>query len=289
MDPSEFVMALPPEHLRPFLRRYLYAAHRIDGPIDIRPKPTGYIYFANVMEQDAGDHVVVDGRHGSLHSRWHFAGQIVDHDIVVHLERGDRVIFCEFTATGLHRLFGLPGDSFVGAAPALSDMRPDLEPLARACFVAGPSAPREEHVAEANAFFTRLAGTALPADAEVERAVAMLEAANGAVRVAAICREVGLSPRQLNRRFTRIVGVGPKFFGQVLQINWVVGLLYSDDTASLTAIAHDAGFYDQAHFNRAMRQFFQAGPREFLQSKHLLFKHFLGASRRFGPSADHGP
>ena len=133
---------------------------------------------------------------------------------------------------------------------------------------------------EANVFFSRLAEKALPGDPAVERAVAMFEAANGAIRIATICEEVGLSPRQLNRRFTHIVGVGPKFFGQILQINWVVALLYFNDTATLTEIAHEAGFYDQAHFNRAMRLFFSEGPREFLRSNHLLFKTFLGASRR---------
>jgi AraC-like DNA-binding protein len=87
------------------------------------------------------------------------------------------------------------------------------------------------------------------------------------------------------RRFTHVVGVGPKFFGQILQINWVVSLLYADDTPSLTEIAHEAGFYDQAHFNHAMQQFFSEGPREFLQSDHVFFKAFLGESRKFGPSA----
>jgi AraC-like DNA-binding protein len=113
----------------------------------------------------------------------------------------------------------------------------------------------------------------------------MFEAAHGAVKVADICREVGIGQRQLARRFREIVGVAPKFFGQVLQINWVVGLLYFNDTATLTEIAHDAGFYDQAHFNHAMQRFFREGPRAFLKSDHVAFKTFLGASRRFGPGA----
>jgi uncharacterized membrane protein YhhN len=50
-------------------------------------------------------------------------------------------------------------------------------------------------------------------------------------------------------------------------------------------IAQDAGFYDQAHFNRAMQRFFREGPREFLQSDHPAFRSFLAASRRFGPSS----
>jgi AraC-like DNA-binding protein len=285
VDPTEFEIVLPPEALRPFLRRYLYVARPADGPVVIQPKPTGYTYFSNFLQVAPGDYFSINGTRDDSIGRWYLPGQITDQQIEVRIARSDLVIFCEFAATGRHRLLGLPGDAFVGETPALAVACPEYEPLARACFVAGPDAPRSVHLREVNDFFSRLAEQARPPDPEVERAVAMFEAANGAVRVAAVCAEVGLSPRQLNRRFTHVVGVGPKFFGQILQINWVVSLLYADDTPSLTEIAHEAGFYDQAHFNHAMQQFFSEGPREFLQSDHVFFKAFLGESRKFGPSA----
>lgn len=285
MDPTEFEIVAPPEALRPFLRRYLHASRRPEEPVIIRPKPTGYTYFSNFFQISPGDYYSLNGVRSIPIGRWYLPGQIVDHEIEVRIARSDLVIFCEFAATGRHRLLGLPGDAFVGETPTLSAACPEYEPIARACFIAPPDAPRSVHLAEVNDFFSRLAERALPPDPEVERAVAMFESAHGAVRVATVCEEVGLSPRQLNRRFTHLVGIGPKFFGQILQINWVVSLLYANDLPSLTQIAHEAGFFDQAHFNHAMQQFFSEGPREFLQSDHVFFKAFLGESRRFGPSA----
>jgi AraC-like DNA-binding protein len=285
VDPTEFEIVLPPEALHPFVRRYLYASRAADGPVVMRPKPTGYMYFSNFLQTSPDGYFSINGTKNDPAGRWYLPGQIIDHEIEVQIERSDLVIFCEFAATGRYRLLGLPGDAYIGEAPTLAQACPEYEPVARACFVAGPDAPRSVHLAEANEFFSRLAERARPADVEVEQAVAMFEAANGAVRVSSICDEIGLSARQLNRRFTHIVGVGPKFFGQILQINWVVSLLYANDTGSLTEIAHEAGFYDQAHFNHAMRQFFSEGPREFLQSDHVFFKAFLGESRKFGPSA----
>ena len=129
----------------------------------------------------------------------------------------------------------------------------DFEALAGRCFVSGPENSRDEHMAEATTFFEALQARAAPGDAAVEKAVEMFEAANGAVRVAEICKEVGVGQRHLSRRFTNIVGVNPKFFGQILQINWVVGLLYFNDSATLTSIAQEAGFFDQAHFSRLRR------------------------------------
>ena len=285
MDASDVEMIPAPEGLRPFVRRYLYVNHQFEGPLIIRPKPTGYIYFSNRFGSVDTNFVVVDGQKFPLDSRWHFAGQIVDHDITVHHSQRHEVIYCELSATALHRLFDIPGERVTGKPPRLSDMRPEIEPLARTHFVLGPGSARDEHVEEANAFFLALAERAGPGDALVEGAVAMFEAANGAVRVTDICEELDTDQRTLNRRFRHIVGVNPKFFGQILQINWVVGLLYFNDVATLTEMAHEAGFHDQSHFHRAMRRFFNEGPREFLASDHMHFKAFLGASRRFGPSS----
>lgn len=281
MDPADVEMVPAPEALRPFVRRYVYANRPLAAPLAFMPKPTGYIYFANLFGEAPADFVTVDGQRFPLHSRFHFAGQIADHDIAVHHAEGQNSLYCELAATGSHRLFGVPGDRTTGQAPALAAVAPEIEPLARAHFTLGIEGTREAHVAEGNAFFTALAERAAPGDPIVEGAVAMLEAANGAVRIAEICERLGTGPRQLNRRFRHIVGLSPKFFGQILQLNWVVGALYFNDTATLTEIAHEAGFHDQSHFNRAMHRFFDEGPRDFLRSDHVLLKTFLGESRRF--------
>jgi AraC-like DNA-binding protein len=285
MEVSDVEMVPAPDRLRPFVRRYMYANRPIEAPLIIRPKPTGYIYFSNRFGNIDTDFVVVDGHKHPLDSRWHFAGQIVDHDIAVHRSQRHEVLYCELSATALHRLFDVPGERISGKPPRLHDIQPKLEPLAQAHFVLGPAGTCDEHIEEANAFFLALAERATPGDSLVEEAVAMFEAENGAVRVTDICDRLGTDQRTLNRRFRYVVGVNPKFFGQILQINWVVGLLYFNDTATLTEVAHEAGFHDQSHFHRAMRRFFNEGPREFLASDHVLFKTFLGASRRFGPSS----
>src|SRR6266542_2048742 len=102
-------MVLPPEALRPYVRRYLHAKRPFDGPIEVRPKPTGYTYFSYFFGSSTADRFVIDGRTTLRDSPWHLAGQIVDHQIVVHLERGHEILFCEMAATAHHRLFGVPG------------------------------------------------------------------------------------------------------------------------------------------------------------------------------------
>jgi AraC-like DNA-binding protein len=291
MQATDFEILAAPETIRPFVRRCMYANRTLEAPLIMRPKPTGYIYFSNGFVLSAGSlsgggfEAIVDGAMTRSDSRWYFAGQIVDHDIEVHIRDHLGVVFCELAATAVHRLFGLPGVSLTGKALPLRVAGGQFVTLAGRCFTSGTENSPEGHLAEVETFFTALAKRAGPGDPAVEKAVALFEAANGAVKVADVCKEIGIGQRQLARRFNHIVGVSPKFFGQILQINWVVGLLYFNDAATLTEIAHDAGFYDQAHFNHAMQRFFSEGPSEFLKSEHVAFKTFLGASRRYGPAS----
>lgn len=280
MDPADIEIVLPPDALRPFIRRYIYANRQLAAPLLIKPRPTGYIYFAYLFGNAPADFVTIDGQTFPLASRFHFAGQIVDQDIAVHHDTHQQSLYCELTAMAQHRLFGVPGERTTGKAPALRDIAMRWEALACRHFALGSDGTRNEHVAEANAFFLALAEHAAASDPLIEDAVALLEAAHGGIRIAEICDRLGTGPRRLNRRFRHIVGVNPKFFGQILQINWVVGVLYAEDTTTLTEIAQEAGFHDQSHFNRTMRRFFDEGPREFLRSDHVLLKTFLGESRR---------
>jgi AraC-like DNA-binding protein len=283
MERGDFEIVPVPQRLRPFVRRYLYANRVLESGVTFHAKPTGYAYVSSFFGRYGGDHGIIDGRRFERTSRFFFFGQITDHAVAFHHAQSLQLIAGELTATGHHRLFGLSGPRVLGLAAALEEAAPGVAPLARACFALGAGAARDDHVAEANAFFSRLAEHAAPADTAVEEAVSIFETHNGAVRIGDVCRRIGIAPRDLNRRFTRIVGMTPKFFSRVMQINWVVGLLYANDTAKLAEIAQDAGFYDQAHFNRAMQRFFREGPRAFLRSEHPALRSFLAGSRHFGP------
>lgn len=286
MDAAGFEIVDAPEQARPFVRRCMYTNRVLKEPLTLQLKPTGYFYFSNCFGRSTPDFWTVDGESFLRASRFNLAAASVDMEMSVVAAQALEIVICELAATACHRLFGIPGGARIGRAGPLADIDADLDALAAACFVTGPEACVATHIAEVADFFDRLGERARPPDDDVEQAVALFEAANGAVRITDICRELGIGQRRLNRRFTHIVGVPPKLFGQILQINWVVGLLYFNDTASLAAIAQEAGFYDQAHFNHSMQRFFSESPTAFLESDHVAFKTFIGESRRYGPSSD---
>ena len=113
----------------------------------------------------------------------------------------------------------------------------------------------------------------------ISTAVQIIENAKGNIQIADVLSQLNVSPRQLRRSFKKIVGVTPKYFAKVLQMNKLLQALYSNDNDTLNKLGQEAGFYDQAHFINVMQQFFSSSPRAFLQSSEPLLAVFLAESR----------
>ena len=91
-------------------------------------------------------------------------------------------------------------------------------------------------------------------DAAVEAAVARL--ADPRARVEALARELGLSERQLRRRFHAAAGYGPKTLQRVLRFRRFLAGPRED----LARAALDAGYADQAHLAREVARLAGTSP-----------------------------
>ena len=86
-----------------------------------------------------------------------------------------------------------------------------------------------------------------PADPLVGEAARVLAAQRRAVP--SLAADLGVSERQLRRRFHAAVGYGPKTLARVLRFRRVVALVDQGRT-DLAGVAVDAGYADQAHLTR---------------------------------------
>lgn len=75
--------------------------------------------------------------------------------------------------------------------------------------------------------------------------------------------------RQLERDFIRQIGVSPKQLGRVIRLQAALKMMVDSDTKSLTEVAYEKGYYDQAHFIKDFQQFTGVSPKEFLDSDKL--------------------
>jgi AraC-like DNA-binding protein len=89
---------------------------------------------------------------------------------------------------------------------------------------------------------------AAPADRLVLRGVDRLDAPGA--RVDALAADLGVSERQLRRRFDAAVGYGPKVLGRVLRLARLRSLAAADPADDLARLAAEAGYADQSHMSR---------------------------------------
>jgi AraC-like DNA-binding protein len=84
-------------------------------------------------------------------------------------------------------------------------------------------------------------------------------------KVEQLSRGLGISPRQLQRRFSAAVGYGPKTFQSVLRFQRLLRMA-GHRKRSLAELAACAGYSDQAHMTREVRRFANEQPSTLLQS-----------------------
>jgi AraC-like DNA-binding protein len=192
----------------------------------------------------------------------------------------------EFTALGFFQLTGMPAADFTGLALHVSSANSALAVDLDNCTARGPDGAINEARSAAclqalQRFLMRLAQSPHEVPAYLEKAVALIESSDGVTKVSDVAAEVGVSSRHLNRLFSHYVGVPPKYFCRVLQVNRALQAMKENDTKYLTELAQLSGYFDQAHFNRAISEFFSDTPKEFLEKDETMLFEFLGKSRKY--------
>jgi AraC-like DNA-binding protein len=176
---------------------------------------------------------------------------------------GGSVVVAKLRETGaapflegpLHRLFA--------TTRPLEAAAPRGEVERTAAEVRGAAAV-EDRVVAVERFLLRRA-SANPAwhpDPAVEATVRAILADPSAVRVAAQAAAQGLGVEALERRFRRAVGASPKQLAAIVRLRRAVALRAGAPT--LGELALEAGYYDQAHFNRQFTAMLGAAPGAFL-------------------------
>jgi AraC-like DNA-binding protein len=98
-----------------------------------------------------------------------------------------------------------------------------------------------------------LTRTQRPTDPLVDAAVARLTQAPG-TEIGALARELAVSPRHLRRRFHVAVGYGPKRLARILRLQRLLACARRSPDALGVELALDAGYADEAHMGREVRE-----------------------------------
>jgi len=108
-------------------------------------------------------------------------------------------------------------------------------------------------------------------DLQVQYCLDLAQLSGGLIPVSRLTNDTGLSQRHLSRKFQQCVGLSPKEYLRVYRFIRSLDHLKKYPFLSLTEIAYESGYYDQAHFNRDYKVYAGHTPGEVAQARHIFY------------------
>jgi AraC-like DNA-binding protein len=208
------------------------------------------------------------------------AGQIT-RPLLIRARGPAKIVGIRFHPHGACRVLGVPLHELTDSVVTLDAISADLH--RRMQRIGELSEAGDGQTADCLATLaTLMAEMAQEGDGEgqqISAAVAAFESTAGAAEVAEVADHVGLSPRQLQRRFREAVGISPKLFSRMQRFQRVFQAMEAQ-ALDWVDTAIECGYYDQAHLIRDFREFSGKAPTALLAGEIDLARHFSRPAQR---------
>ena len=184
----------------------------------------------------------------------HLHGLVTKGD-VLEFQPGARYLGVRFRPGYLPGCLGVSLPELVNARVSLGDL-PKCAPLI-------------ERMAEAGDFLERVEllrgfiGERWHSHLLLRQLMDLVEAQDGTVRVQELEERSLYSARYIRKVFDDNIGLSPKAFARCVRFQRLIGTMNSADCPSLSDLAADFGYFDQAHFSRDFKELTSVTPREY--------------------------
>ena len=187
---------------------------------------------------------------------------------VVRFPAGTRIIGVRFEPGRAPGILGIPAAELLNRSVPLYDVWSASCARSRSALDV-PTAVSQSALALTLA---RASASAAPPDGAIVAGIRWLARHPGAT-VDQLSRWIGISQRQLQRRFSAAVGYGPKMFQCVLRFQRLLNCASrAGRPVPLADLAAIAGYADQAHMTREIRRFSGCTPKALIQSAGCTLK-----------------
>lgn len=122
----------------------------------------------------------------------------------------------------------------------------------------------KERIAIAEKFLLHKLNDKRTIDSLVKSTIDAILATAGSAPLNVILKNDFSKRRQLQRNFLKQIGISPKQLGKVIRLQAALKMLLNKQGESLTKIAYESEYYDQAHFIKDFKEFTGTNPGEFL-------------------------
>jgi AraC-like DNA-binding protein len=120
-----------------------------------------------------------------------------------------------------------------------------------------------ERITSIESFLLNRLTEAKTIDRLVKSTIEAILTANGQLSVGELSRQSNSSRRQLERKFSAAIGLSPKQLSKIIRLQATLKRLLTKKSTSLTALAYEGDYHDQAHFIRDFKEFTGITPKDF--------------------------
>lgn len=113
-------------------------------------------------------------------------------------------------------------------------------------------------------------------DRIVKSTVDTMLTANGHISIDALSKQTNINRRKLERKFSSAIGLSPKQLSKTIRLQATLKMLLNKQFTSLTALAYENEYYDQAHFIKDFKEFTGLTPKEFYGNNLKMSLLFYG-------------
>lgn len=138
------------------------------------------------------------------------------------------------------------------------------------------AATHEERIKIIEQFLLKQLETPESVDVLAKSCVEILFRSNGDLSVDLLAEEVQTNRRKLERKFSSAIGLSPKQLSKIIRLQATLKMMEQKQFTSLTALAYENGYFDQAHFIKDFKEFTGISPRQFYSSNLKMSTLFIG-------------
>ena len=106
--------------------------------------------------------------------------------------------------------------------------------------------------------------------------VELLWKSKGRLSMEQLTAGLDVNKRMLQRKFSSTIGLSPKQLSKIIRLQSALRCLIENPPSSLTGLAYENGYYDQAHFIKEFKEFTGTTPGQFYSEQLKLAVLFSG-------------
>jgi AraC-like DNA-binding protein len=125
------------------------------------------------------------------------------------------------------------------------------------------AARKEDRVKIVEAFLLGKLISREAVDRVARSSVELIMHLNGQLSVDELSDYLKINRRQLERKFSSVIGLSPKQLSKIIRLQTTLKMLADKQFTSLTAVAYEGDYYDQAHFIKDFKEFTGMSPKNF--------------------------